>query len=208
MGGGGWRPEGWKKNGKFLNLGQYDNPAIKTGYRDWAVQKILQEVGEFQVLVCPVGTGGTVIGLSEGFRSRFPVTVVGALCADGHEIPGMRDEKGMEDVHQAWEAALDYRIKVNRSPAFLCAPWIDWLTGEPTGPSSGAAYVAACLFIQGLIDEDKLDHVRDEKTGEVKVLFVLHDEVTPYVADRFMTEFALENFHLSTAHSPRQLVFG
>lgn len=208
MGGGGWRPDGWRKNGNILNLGQYDNPAIKNGYRDWATQKIIKQVGEFDLLVSPVGTGGTVIGLSEGFKSLFPVIVVGALCADGHEIPGMRDEARMKEVTQPWREAVDHIIKVDRDTAFLCAPWLDWGTQIPAGPSGGATYVAFCRFIQNLIELRELDRIRNYKTGKIKALFVIHDDVMPYVADRFMTEFALDNFHESTAKSPKQLVFG
>ena len=196
----------------MLNLDQYANPNIKLLYRDAVAPAILDTFGDFSMLVAPIGTGGTLIGLSEGFRSRLGITCVGAMCAPDQEIPGMRDVKGMEEVKQPWQKALagdlDQRIEVERRAAFLCAPWINRLTGVPAGASGGAAYIAGCRAIQRCIEKGTLDSIRDKKTGKIKMLIVIHDDVGPYLADRFTTEFRMEDFHPSTATPPQQLIFG
>ncbi len=205
--GGGWDGERkeWKRNGKFFNFDQYGSPHVSDLYETWAVPKILDEVGEFDVLIVGVGTAGTLVGLSNGFRKRLgdSVTIVGVLCKDGHEIPGMRDLKGMKGILHPWETACNYYVRVERDAAFLCAPWLDWTTNLPAGPTGGATYVAACRVARQLIQEGKLN-----PSGKTRILFVVHDDIAPYVADRFMTEFPMENFNPATATLPQQLIFG
>lgn len=212
-GGGGWTEKGWQRNGKLFNLDQYAAPYLKDNYANWAVPKILDAAGEFEVLVVPVGTGGTVVGLSEGFKARFgeSMFIVGVLCADDNEIPGMRDAKGMADVKHPWRAACDYVEYVERRPAFLCAPWLDWSVDVPGGPSGGATYVAACRFGRRLAEDPKfaeLQHRLRGKRGNIRIRFVVHDDIGPYVADRFTTDYHLDNFNPSTAHPPTTLIFG
>ena len=210
IGGGGWVDNGWKKNGNILNLDQYGSPYLKLGYRDWGAAQIVEEFGDFDVLVVAIGTGGTLLGLAEGLENLLghKVVVVGVLCADRQEIPGMRDRAGMRDIKHPWEAGCDHVVTMNRQTAFLCAPWLDWGIGANSGPSGGAAYAAACQFAYRLIDENRLDEVRvrKDKTGPVKMLFVIHDSADLYVGDR-LSEFSLDNFHPSTARTPYQLIF-
>ena len=205
--GGGWDREHkmWKKNGKFLNLDQYGSPHVSDLYETWAVPKILDEIETFDILVTGIGTAGTLVGLSNGFRKRLgdSVTIVGVLCKDGHEIPGMRDLAGMKDIFQPWEEACDYRVTVERDTAFLCAPWLDWTANLPAGPTGGATYAAACRIAKKMIQEGTLD-----PSGKTRIAFVVHDDITPYVADRFLTEFPMENFNPTTAKLPKELIFG
>jgi cysteine synthase len=206
--GGGWIKDGWKVGpGNTLNLDQYACPWVKTLYRDWAVPSIVKTFGRFDHLVCPVGTGGTVVGLNEGFQKyavdRAPV-VVGAMCADGEEVPGMRDLEGMKLISQPWEKAITHRAEVQRKPSFLCVPWLQRATdGLSVGPSGGATYVAACMFLQKLLDEGKEEQVRGKR-----ILFVVHDHVLPYLADRFTTEFSEKSLYPPTASLPKKLIFG
>jgi cysteine synthase len=211
IGGGGWTGSRLEKNGKLINLDQYANLHVADLYRDWAAPKIIDDFGEFDVSVIPGGTGGTLIGLNEGFQNRFDhkITRVVALCAPKQEIPGMRDELiGMSEVAQPWQKARDYTIEVQRRAAFLCAPWITRVTQIPAGPSGGATYVAGCMFLQQLIDKGKLDSIRNQKTGLIKMLMVIHDDIGPYLADRFLSEFSLEEFRPATASLPQKIIFG
>lgn len=215
IGGGGWGENGWAKRVKnrisYVNLDQYAAPSVKVLYREWAVPQVLEQIDDFQVLVSPIGTGGTLIGLSEGFRNHFGTTnikIVGAICADGDEIPGMRDLAGMEEIRQPWQEASDQVLKVSRKPAFLCVPWLSWRLNEAAGPSGAATYVAACHYAQQIINSGEINALRSGKTYKVNILFVIHDDVMPYVADRFMNEFSMTNFHPSSAKSPEKLIFG
>ncbi len=212
IGGGGWKPDGWKKGSKgVLNLDQYANPAIKNLYRTYAVSNILNQVPNLTTVFTPMGTGGTTLGLFEGFCDRLDERpkFFGALCEDGQEIPGMRDEKGMVEIGHPWNTTPGVSVvKVARKPSFLCAPWLDWTMGIPAGPSGGAAYVACCMTVQKYIDEGRLEELRNKKTGEIVVGFIIHDHVGFYTADRFTTEWPPEYFHPRTAPLPQQLIFG
>lgn len=217
MGGGGWVSGGWRKNGKVVNLDQYAAPALATYYRDNVAPKIFERIAEFDVIVIPVGTGGTIVGLSRYIRNRVgdSVIVVGAMCIDSHgrqrknEIPGMRERADMVEIFQPWEEACDYILEVERDAAFLCAPWLDWSHNITAGPSGGAAYVAMCRFANRILSDPAIEaRARKAGIGVVRMLFIVHDDVVPYAGDRFTTEYALENFHPSTAHTPAKLIFG
>ncbi len=204
MGGGGWNGKGWNIGANStVNPDQYATPYAYTHYEGWASENIVEQFGEFDDIVVPVGTGSTMIGLRRGLHARLEKkpNIIGAMCADGVEVPGMRDEKKMAFVRHPWREAADAIIKVSRSPSFLTAPWISWEIDSNAAPSGGAAYVATCLYLEQLRRKDaKLLHDR-------RVLFVIHDEASQYVGDR-MDEFPMEAFYLPTATLPEELIFG
>lgn len=204
LGGGGWLGDHWGIGpNNTVNPDQYACPYTYTHYEGWASEKIVRYGGEFDDLIVPVGTGSTLIGLRRGIhaltRGKKPV-IVGALCADGVEIPGMRDLKRMELVRHPWKEAADVQIEVTRKPAFLCAAWVSWDIDSNVAPSGGAAYVATCLYLQGLLDAG-------ENLKGRRVLFVIHDEASQYVGDR-LDEFPAKEFYMPTATVPRELIFG
>ena len=203
MGGGGWNGNGWNVgSNNTVNPDQYASPFAYTHYEGWASESIVEGFGEFDDIVVPVGTGCTMIGLRRGLHKilKKKPTIVGAMCGDGVEIPGMRDLKRMELIRHPWREAADVLIDVERSPSFLCAPWISWEIDSNVGPSGGAAYVATCLYLQKLLDDGV------DLNGR-RVLFVIHDEASQYVGDR-MDEFPMEAFYPPTATHPRKLIFG
>ncbi len=210
LGGGGWQPNGnWKKSDNgYLNLDQYANPANKNLYRDWCAPRILEQISDFNVLVSPIGTGGTVIGLNEGFRPRLTnFTSVGVMCAPGHEIPGMRDIAGMKEITQPWQNTIDKRIEVDTKPAYLSAEWLNWTMGVTSGVSGGATLSGALLFIKEQKDAGTLDLLRSKNDGKIRVLILIHDGWRPYIIDRFPAFLPLEFQKPSSAPMPWQLLW-
>jgi cysteine synthase len=207
IGGGGWiEGRGWHPTNKTINPDQYAWPGIKGYYRDWAVPKMLESTGGIDWLVSPVGTGGTLIGFEEGLRehSDRDTEVIAAVCAPGHEIPGMRTAASSSppEVLQPWRAAVKEIVPVERKPAFLCAPWVSRAIRIPTGPSGGGTYVAACRFIQQLIDKGEGERLHDRTLA-----FIVHDNVAAYVGDRY-PEFDPDDLYINKAPWPKQLIFG
>ncbi len=209
LGGGGWKPDGgWKANNGVLNLDQYANPANCDLYRDWAAPRLLKQLSELNVFVCPVGTGGTICGFSECLRKRLGrenVTIVGAMCAPGVEAPGVRDLAGMKEISLPWRGAIDERIEVEKDIAYLSALSFQWFMGLAPGVSSGLAYAGALAFLKTRKDAGTLDSLRNQRDGKIRVAILFHDNSRPYVVDRF------PNLHYdlqksSTAPTPWQLL--
>jgi cysteine synthase A len=164
---------------------QYANIAQTKLYKSWAVPHILRQVPYPTVLVTPVGTGGTAIGLGNGFREALPrIAVVGARCAPGVELPGMRDLKGMRDIKLPWESAVDECVEVEREPSYLAAAWFQWAQSFMGGLTGGGTYIAALLALKKRKDNKTLDEWRD-RTGVIRILIVCHDGARPYLVDRF-----------------------
>lgn len=169
----------------WLNLDQYANPANALLYRTWAAPKIIAGGLAPDLLVAPVGTGGTAIGLGRGLRAAFPgLKIIGAMCASGEEIPGMRDEAGMTGIKLPWQNALDERVCVKAEAARLGAVWLQWADGIDAGLSGGATLAAALSFLRKNKQEGKLDELRNRKGG-IDVLIVVHDNAAYYLPDRF-----------------------
>lgn len=190
LGGGGWKPgKKWRKSREgWLNLDQYANPANGVLYCDWAAPKILEQIRDVNVFCGPVGTGGTIVGLSEGLRGRLGrenVTIVGAMCAPGEEVPGVRDLDAMKEISTPWQRAIDERIEVPAKPSYLAAAWLQWLMSLPVGLSSGLDCVAAWLFLKKHKENGDLDRFRNQRDGKIRVVILCHDNARPYVVDRF-----------------------
>lgn len=184
------------------NPDQYANPANAALYETWAAGHILKQLFKIDVVVAPVGTGGTAIGLKKGLEDRLQndVVMIGARCAPGVEIPGMRDLEKMAEVSLPWQAAFDEIIEVEREPAYLAAAWFQWAQSLMVGLSSGAAWIAAYTAIKKRKDAGTLDALRKNSTdGQIRVAIICHDGARPYLADRFPI---LHHDHQSAASAP------
>ncbi len=210
LGGGGWKPNGeWKASPDgCLDLDQYANPANALLYRTWAVPKILEQIPDINAAVVTIGTGGTVIGLGGGFKEQLggEVTVVGAMCAPGYEIPGARDLVGMKEITLPWREAIDERVEVETKVSYLSSLHFMWRMGITPGASSGMTYAAALKFLKAEKEKGTLDRLRNKKSGKIRVVMVFHDNFRPYVADRFTVFLPLEWQRPATAPMPWELL--
>ncbi len=79
---------------------QYINPANQGGHRDITGQSILQQVGnDIDVFVAGVGTGGTLVGVTEALKRVRPgVKIVAVEPEESAVMSG----KGTPQIHQIW----------------------------------------------------------------------------------------------------------
>lgn len=200
-GGGGYQKDGtWKKSDdNFLNLDQYANPANARYYRR-IVPGILEQVPDLSAVCVPVGTGGSIIGLDDGFREHSEhVRMVAVQCAPGHEIPGVRDLARMGEILLPWQDAYDTRVEVEQKPAYLAALWLYRLKDWGTGPSGGLTLVGADRFLDKLVKEGRLDErLRRGRDGKISVGVVFHDGIRPYF-DRFDANLPLSDVRYEDA---------
>lgn len=210
LGGGGWKPNGeWRMSPDgCLDLDQYANPANTSLYRTFAAPRILDQVSQATVLITAVGTGGSVIGLGEEFKQRLDgkVTVVGAMCAPGNEVPGARDLSGMKEITLPWRENIDERVEVETRVSYLSALQFAWRQGITPGVSSGLTYAAALKFLKAEKEKGTLDRLRHERSGIIRVVMVFHDNFRPYVADRFTVFLPLEWQRPTTAPMPWEVI--
>jgi cysteine synthase len=79
---------------------QYENPANQGGHRDITGRSILQQVGDsIDVFVAGVGTGGTLVGVTEALKRVCPgVKIVAVEPEESAVMSG----KGKPKLHQIW----------------------------------------------------------------------------------------------------------
>lgn len=148
---------GLAAGGGFLLLHQYENPANPAAHAQTTGPEIIEQlaglgVGRLDAFVATLGTGGTLMGVGEALRRRFPaVRVVAAEPPAGEMIAGLRS---LEDgyVPPVFDpAAIDERILVRTGAAIEATRRLLDEEGYFAGPSSGAA-VHAALRVAGRLD--------------------------------------------------------
>ena len=177
MGGGGWKPDDWQSNGPCLNLDQYANPDGTELHTKYTAEKILAQMDNNPptVFVAGMGTGGTLIGISNRFRKRLKnISIVGVLASPENEIPGVRDLNQMKEVKLPWRESLDKVMQIKAKPSYLASMWLSWVMGLTVGPSSGFAYLGALKFLKQSKKDGTLDKLRNRK-GKVNVTILFAD---------------------------------
>jgi len=187
LGGGGWWPRGeWRANGGCLNLDQYANPSGYKLHEEWTGPKISAPLlGTDGILCLGIGTGGTLVGISNYFRANKSlkhITIVGVLCSPGEEIPGVRDRAKMKEISLPWEKALDHCVETGKGPSYLAAVWFHRFMGITPGPTSGFVFAGGIKSIKAQKDAGLLKRSRSQK--RMRVVFLFPDGSRPY-GDRF-----------------------
>lgn len=67
-----------EKNNWFMPQ-QFKNPANPDVHRKTTAQELLRQVGEFDAFVAGVGTGGTLTGVGEVYKEKYPDTKIVAV---------------------------------------------------------------------------------------------------------------------------------
>jgi cysteine synthase B len=204
LGGGGWKAEGWHADNGCLNLDQYANMDGTKLHTSFTGPKIMEQLAYPPTLfVAGVGTGGTLVGVSNYLRNRLKkIRVVGVLLAPKQEIPGVRDLNRMREITLPWKESLNESVEIMTRPSYLASQWFNWLMGITPGPSSGFAYLGALKSLWGHKAAGTLDSLRDDK-GRIHAVILFPDGNRPY-GDRFMSNLPTEYLNPSTAPLPWQ----
>ena len=158
-----------------LILQQFDNPANAdvhertTGEEVWA-----DTVGQIDVFVAGVGTGGTVSGVARALKKHNPAVRVVAVepaaspvLSGGKAGPHGLQGIGANFVPGNYDASVvDEVLSVTDEEAFRASRELAATEGLLAGISSGAALHAACVLAQRPDMHDKLIVVLLPDTGE------------------------------------------
>jgi cysteine synthase A len=163
------------KDGRYLVLQQFENPANPDVHRRTTAEEIWRDTdGKVDVVVCGVGTGGTVTGCAEVLKPRKPgLRVVAAEPKDSPVIAG--GKPGPHKI-QGWGAGfipkvlrtelLDEVIPVSNEDAGAMARRLCKEEGILSGISCGGALWAAVEVAKRKENEGKLVVVVLPDTGE------------------------------------------
>ncbi len=140
---------------------QFENPENAEAHRFGTAREIVEQIpgGTLDAFVSGVGTGGTLVGMYQGFRDHgilarpvaaIPVTRAGAdpvgcfhapeTCCFSSRIPGVIERMSKLYVPDALEALEELEIEDERALATARALILE---GFPVGPSSGLNFAAA-----------------------------------------------------------------
>ena len=158
--------------------GQFENPANPEAHRKTTAQEILREMDKVDIFVAGVGTGGTITGVGQVLKQKFPhmkvVAVVpanSAVLSGGKAGPHGLQGIGAGFVPKALDTSVyDEVITVTDAQALEEGRLLARTEAFLTGISSGAAMYAARLVAE-----------RKENAGKV-ILVLLPDSGDRYLS--------------------------
>lgn len=168
-----------EREGCYL-LDQYNHPDNASGHETCTGPAVVEAFGfnyKLRVLAVPLGSAGTLTGVSRYLKDRYPETkIIGVRPALGQQVPGVRDAKKMASVIKVpWREQADAIIEnVSRKRAFTETRQL-WSEVEPQpGPSSGLAYLGLIRYLDGLSNTEL------EKIVGKQVAFICPDNGYSY----------------------------
>ena len=164
-----------RENTKSFMPMQFKNPANPKIHRETTAEEIWTDTdGTIDILVCGVGSGGTITGTSEMLKTRKPSLKVVAVepkkspvlsggSPEPHQIQGIGAGFIPEILRQE---LIDEIIPVEDEDAFAIAKCLAQTEGIHVGISSGAAGWAALQLAHREENQGKLIVVIFPDTGE------------------------------------------
>jgi len=158
---------------------QFENPANPEIHRRTTAEEIWHDTGgKFDMLVSGVGTGGTLTGCGEIFKSRNPdISIVAVEPEDSSVLAGSEPGKHMiQGIGAGFippilkTELIDEIISIANETAFATARKLAALEGVPVGISSGAALAAALELAE-----------RPEMKGK-KIIVIIPDFAERYLS--------------------------
>ena len=158
--------------------GQFENPANPEAHRKTTAQEILREMDKVDIFVAGVGTGGTITGVGQVLKQKFPHLKVvavepanSAVLSGGKAGPHGLQGIGAGFVPKALDTSVyDEVITVTDAQALEEGRLLASTEAFLTGISSGAAMYAARLVAE-----------RKENAGKV-ILVLLPDSGDRYLS--------------------------
>lgn len=171
---------------EVLNPGQYHNEANPRAHERWTAEQIWKQTnGKIDIFCCGLGTTGTVIGNSRSLKSKKPsLRVVGVMRAPDNYVPGVRTEKLLKLVGFDWRKHVDRIERIETAQSYRLSLELS-RRGIVVGPSSGLALAGLLQYLGDVKENNALDEIRSEKSGEIVCVFPCPDGPFPYLDEYF-----------------------
>jgi cysteine synthase/rhodanese-related sulfurtransferase len=130
-------------------LNQYQNPANPAAHYKTTGPEIWKQTdGKITHFISGLGTCGTITGTGRFLKEKNPdVKVFGVHPAIGHDIPGVRSIKQLEQTELFSPSEYDEMIAVDNETAFSLCSQINRLESIIAGPSSAMALAGAFRLV-------------------------------------------------------------
>jgi len=131
------------------HLNQYKNPANpEAHYKTTGPEIWRQTEGQITHFVAGLGTCGTITGTGRFLKEQKKgVKVLGVHPAPGHDIPGVRSIKQLEQTALFMPKEYDGLVEVSNEDAFEMCRRINQEESIIAGPSSGMALAGALRLV-------------------------------------------------------------
>ena len=170
-------------------LDQYANPSNPNAHYKYTAQEIINDFPDgLDMIVCGVGTGGTITGLAQRLKEEYPNIIVvgadpyGSILGGGDEVyPYQVEGIGYDFFPDVLDNNLvDEYVKVNDENSFKTARDLIKLEGLLIGGSCGTATYAAMEAAKKL-------------TENQKCLVMLPDSIRNYLSKFVNDEWMIEH---------------
>ncbi len=133
----------------FVLLDQYANHANPDShYRTTGPEIWRQTEGKVTHFVAGLGTCGTITGTGSFLKTqRDDIKVIGVCPEDGHDIPGVRSQRQLQQTELYRPDEYDDEIEVTNREAFDMCLRLNREESIVAGPSSGMALVGALALV-------------------------------------------------------------
>lgn len=170
-------------------LDQYSNPSNPMAHYDQTAEELIRQTsGRIDYLVCAVGTGGHLTGLSRKLKERIPeITVVavdveGSVLALPESLNTIKGGYAVEGIGELFipraclRHTVDTWVKTGNAESFDIARRLIRQEGIFTGGSAGSAVLGALKYA-------KMHNLQSDK----RIVVVLPDSIRNYLS-RFLND--------------------
>lgn len=134
--------------GEFVLLDQYANEANPDShYRTTGPEIWRQTSGQVTHFVAGLGTCGTISGTGRFLKEQGNVKVLGVAPEEGHDIPGVRSQRQLQQTQLYRPDQYDGETEVTNREAYDMCLRLNREESIIAGPSSGMALVGALKLI-------------------------------------------------------------
>jgi cysteine synthase/rhodanese-related sulfurtransferase len=132
----------------FVLLDQYANEANPGGhYRTTGPEIWRQTGGKVTHFAAGLGTCGTITGTGRYLKEQGDVKVLGIAPEEGHDIPGVRSYRQLQQTELYKPVEYDQETEVNNRDAYDMCLRLNREESIIAGPSSGMALVGALRMV-------------------------------------------------------------
>jgi cysteine synthase/rhodanese-related sulfurtransferase len=133
----------------FVLLDQYTNEANpEAHFRTTGPEIWRQTEGQITHFVAGLGTCGTITGSGRFLKGKNPaVKVLGVYPEEGHDIPGVRSKRQLDQTELYFPKEYDGEIEITNREAFDLCLRLNREESIIAGPSSGMALAGALKLV-------------------------------------------------------------